>query len=92
MEMSLKIEKGIPIQRLKKKMQPVDPELHKIAKEMEVGDSVLVESEERAKRLMRYIGKLHPHTSDENLKRGAKSRADDDGNIRVWRVNYWHEN
>lgn len=97
----MKIEKSIGVRRLRTLAQPADPEAHEIAKQMKVGDSVLVDSgidgnskeniKQRAQRLMRYIGRLHPSTSGGNFEGGAISRADDDGNIRVWRVNYWEE-
>jgi len=87
----MKIEKNIEVQRLRTYQLPADPEAHEIAKQMGVGDSVLVDNKQRAQRLMRYIGRLHPSTSGGNFEGGAISRADDDGNIRVWRVNYWEE-
>ena len=84
--MVMKIEKNIEVQRLKKSMLPADPEAYEIARKMAIGDSVLVENKQRAKRLIRYIGKTHSYISNGYFAGGAISRSDDYGYVRVWRV------
>lgn len=83
--MTLSIDKEIPIGPRK---NCADPECLEIAKKMKIGDSVLVGDRKRANTLMRYIGRMHPETSGGHYEGGAKSRSDNDGNVRVWRVNY----
>jgi exo-beta-1,3-glucanase (GH17 family) len=83
---NLKIDKNVKIQRLKTYQLPADPEAYEIAKQMDVGDSVLVENKQTAKRLIRYIGKAHSYITNGYFAGGAISRADDCGYVRVWRV------
>jgi len=86
--MNLIIDKGVPIKREKGYKAPADPECYALAKNMEVGDSVLLNDKHRAKKLMQYINRLHPETNSEWGQGGAKSRVDDFGNVRVWRTKY----
>jgi len=83
---NLKIDKKIKVHPLRKSMLHADPEAYEIARKMAIGDSVLVENKQRAKRLIRYIGKTHSYISNGYFAGGAISRSDDYGYVRVWRV------